>query len=123
MILLGASSGMSHYPTGGSIAMIIRVLLLTVCAVVAVLGAPAGALEGEKPLHEAAKKEKEFTWYTTHYDSATAAALCNGFEKKYAGPKCNYVRTTAQVAYQRVAQDQKAGIAQTSVFSSADPSH
>lgn len=78
MIVLGESSGMRHYPTGGSIAMITRVLYLTVFAVVSVLGAPAGAFEGEKPLHEAAKKEKEFTWYTTHYHSETAAALCNG---------------------------------------------
>src|SRR5262249_54114350 len=81
------------------------------------------AFEGEAALHEAAKKEKEFTWYTAHYNSETAAALCQGFEKKYPGVKCNYIRTTAQVAYQRLAQDQKAGIAQCSVISSTDQSH
>ena len=86
-------------------------------------GAPAGAFDGEQPLYEAAKKEKELTWYTAHYDSETAAALCGGFEKKYPGVKCNYIRTTAQVAYQRLAQDQKAGIAQASVISSTDASH
>jgi iron(III) transport system substrate-binding protein len=85
--------------------------------------APAPAFDGEKALHEAAKKEKEFTWYTAHYNSETAAALCQGFEKKYPGVKCNYIRTTAQVAYQRLAQDQKAGIAQASVISSTDQSH
>jgi iron(III) transport system substrate-binding protein len=84
---------------------------------------PAVAFDGEKALHEAAKKEKEFTWYTAHYNSETAAALCQGFEKQYAGVKCNYIRTTAQVAYQRLAQDQKAGIAQASVISSTDQSH
>src|SRR4029453_10575266 len=76
-----------------------------------------------KALHDAAKKEKEFTWYTAHYNSETAVALCQGFEKKYPGVKCNYIRTTAQVAYQRLAQDQKAGLAVASVFSSTDTSH
>src|SRR6267142_776471 len=53
----------------------------------------------------------------------TGAAVCNGFEKKYAGVKCNYVRTTAQVAYQRVSQDMKGGLAIASVISSTDTSH
>jgi iron(III) transport system substrate-binding protein len=85
--------------------------------------APASAFEGEKPLYEAAKKEKALTWYTAHYNSETAAAVCNGFEKKYPGIKCDYIRTTAQVAYQRLAQDQKAGLAMASVISSTDASH
>jgi iron(III) transport system substrate-binding protein len=99
--------------------------LLAALVVLLALGpvAPALAFDGEKALHEAAKKEKELTWYTAHYNSETAAALCQGFEKKYPGVKCNYIRTTAQVAYQRLAQDQKAGIAQCSVISSTDQSH
>jgi len=100
--------------------------LLTALVVTLTLGlavAPGLAFDGEKALHEAAKKEKEFTWYTAHYNSESAAALCQGFEKKYPGVKCNYIRTTAQVAYQRLAQDQKAGIAQASVISSTDQSH
>ena len=104
----------------------IRKSLLTAFVVALALGpasAPALAFEGEKALHEAAKKEKEFTWYTAHYASEPAAALCQGFEKKYPGVKCNYIRTTAQVAYQRLAQDQKAGIAQASMISSTDQSH
>ena len=102
---------------------------ITIAAVavfaLALVGSAAVALafDGEAALLEAAKKEKEFTWYTAHYNSETAAALCQGFEKKYPGVKCNYIRTTAQVAYQRLAQDQKAGIAQCSVISSTDQSH
>jgi iron(III) transport system substrate-binding protein len=95
----------------------------TLGALVAGAGAPALGFDGEAQLYEAAKKEKEITWYISHYDSETSAALCGGFEKKYPGIKCNYVRTTAQVAYQRLAQDQKAGIAQASVISSTDTSH
>ena len=93
-------------------------------ALALVLGAPgARAFEGEGELYEAAKKDKPFTWYTAHYDSETAASVCNGFEKKYSGVKCNFVRTTAQVAYQRLAQDEKAGLAVASVISSTDLSH
>ena len=104
--------------------MTIRMLVLAAAvAAMSFSGGRAHAFDGEQALYEAAKKEKEFTWYTAHYDSETAAAVCNGFDKKYPGIKCNYVRTTAQVAYQRLAQDQKAGIAQASVISSTDASH
>jgi iron(III) transport system substrate-binding protein len=101
--------------------MIVRLALAT--AALLTLVSSAAAFEGEAQLHEAAKKEKEFTWYTAHFDSETAAAICNGFEKKYVGVKCNYVRTTAQVAYQRLSQDMKANLAVASVISSTDASH
>lgn len=104
--------------------LIRRLILALLIATIALgLGSAALAFDGEPALYEAAKKEKEFTWYTAHYNSETAAALCQGFEKKYPGVKCNYIRTTAQVAYQRLAQDQKAGIAQCSVISSTDQGH
>ena len=103
--------------------MIDRVILALALAVLALLPGAAAAFDGEKELYEAAKKEKELTWYTAHYNTETAAAVCNGFEKKYPGVACKYVRTTAQVAYQRLAADQKAGIAQASVISSTDASH
>jgi iron(III) transport system substrate-binding protein len=102
--------------------MMPRIISATLVALLACAGG-AAAFEGEGPLHEAAKKEKNFTWYTAHFDSETAAAVCNGFEKKYAGVKCNYVRTTAQVAYQRLSQDMKGGLAIASVISSTDTSH
>ncbi len=102
---------------------IMRSLLLAAVVLVLALGTRAYAFDGEPQLYEAAKQEKAFTWYTAHYNSETAAAICNGFEKKYPGVKCNYVRTTAQVAYQRLAQDQKAGIAAASVISSTDFGH
>jgi iron(III) transport system substrate-binding protein len=98
-------------------------LLPAVLAAILLCPAPARAFEGEGALYEAAKKDKAFTWYTAHYDSETAAAVCNAFDRKYPGVKCNYVRTTAQVAYQRLAQDQKAGLAIASAFSSTDVSH
>jgi iron(III) transport system substrate-binding protein len=77
----------------------------------------------EKQLYEAAKKEKEFTVYTAHYNTEQIAAICAGFDKRYPGVKCNFVRTTAQVAFQRFSQDLQAGLAVASVFSSTDLSH
>jgi len=103
--------------------MIDRVMLLLLTVALALLPGVTAAFDGEKELYEAARKEKELTWYTAHYNTETAAAICGGFEKKYPGVACKYVRTTAQVAYQRLAQDQKAGIAQASVISSTDASH
>ena len=101
----------------------LALVITVVLAVIVPVWSSAWAFDGEKELYEAAKKEKQFTWYTAHYDSETAAAVCNGFEKKYAGLKCDYVRTTAQVAYQRMSQDMKTGLAVASVFSSTDTSH
>jgi iron(III) transport system substrate-binding protein len=77
----------------------------------------------EKALYEAAKKEKEFTVYTAHYSTEEAASLCSAFEKKYPGVKCNFVRTTAQVAFQRLQQDMQSKQAVATVFSSTDVSH
>jgi iron(III) transport system substrate-binding protein len=77
----------------------------------------------EKDLYEAAKKEKPVTVYTAHYNTDEAAALCAAFEKKYPPLKCNYVRTTAQVAFQRLLQDTQADAPVASIFSSTDVGH
>src|SRR5918998_4344848 len=77
----------------------------------------------EKELYEAAKKEGELTWYTAHSDDVTAQALGRDFEAAYPGIKANDVRTTAQVAFQRVSQEIKAGAMQVDVLSSTDMGH
>jgi iron(III) transport system substrate-binding protein len=77
----------------------------------------------EKDLYEAAKKEKEFTVYTAHYDTETITNICAAFDKKYPGVKCNFVRTTAQVAFQRFQQDTASKAPVATVFSSTDVSH
>ena len=94
-------------------------------ACMALLAGPALAQmpAWEKDLYEAARKEKELTVYTAHYGTEEAAALCSAFEKKYPGIKCNFVRTTAQVAFQRLQQDIQANAHVASVFSSTDVSH
>jgi iron(III) transport system substrate-binding protein len=86
--------------------------------------APAAITDHEKALLEAAKKEGgELTWYTAHSDDVTAQALGHAFETSYPGIKVNVLRTTAQVAYQRVTQEIKAGAIQCDVLSSTDLGH
>ena len=78
----------------------------------------------EKELYEGAKKEGgELTWYTAHSDDITAQALGHSFEQLYPGLKVNVLRTTAQVAYQRVTQEIKASAMQCDVFSTTDIGH
>ena len=102
-----------------------RGLLLLLCAALAIGAAPVRAQmpAWEKDLYEAAKKEKQFTFYTAHYNTEEASRLCDAFDKKYPGVKCNFVRTTAQVAFQRFQQDLQANVPVASVFSSTDVGH
>lgn len=96
---------------------------LTLAAAVTTTPASAQMPAWEKELYEAAKKEKQFTVYTAHYNTEEAASLCAAFDRKYPGVKCNFVRTTAQVAFQRFQQDLQANLAVASLFSSTDVSH
>jgi iron(III) transport system substrate-binding protein len=90
-----------------------------------VLAQPAPAMTPhEKELYEAAKKEGgELTWYTAQSDDITAQALGRSFESLYPGIKVNVLRTTAQVAYQRVTQEIKASAIQCDVLSTTDLGH
>jgi iron(III) transport system substrate-binding protein len=74
-------------------------------------------------LHEAAKQEGELTWYCAHLPSDDAEKTGRAFTARFPGVKVNVVRTTAQVAFQRLNQDLKAGSANCDVFSSTDISH
>ena len=74
-------------------------------------------------LADAARKEGAVTWYTAHTDGETAQVTADLFERTYPGIKVSLIRTTAQVAYQRLLQDIKNGIANCDVFSSTDLGH
>lgn len=74
-------------------------------------------------LHEAAKKEGELTWYTVPQTSEVAEKMGRSFTARYPGVKVNVVRTTAQVAFQRLNQDLKAGTPNCDVFTSTDLAH
>jgi iron(III) transport system substrate-binding protein len=77
----------------------------------------------EKTLYEAAKKEGELTWYIAQYGTKEAEELAQDFTAAYPGVKVNVIRTTGQVAYARLTQDIRAGVAQCDVFSATDIGH
>ena len=89
---------------------------------VAALSFGSTARADMKALEEAAKKEGELTWYVAHYTSEGAEDLGRNFTEIY-GIKVNVVRTTAQVAFQRLQQDIKNNQAVCDVFSSTDLGH
>ena len=89
---------------------------------VALAFGPISVRADMKALEEAAKKEGELTWYVAHYTSEGAEELGATFTKMY-GIKVNVVRTTAQVAYQRLTQDIKNNQTNCDVFSSTDIGH
>jgi len=74
-------------------------------------------------IEAAARKEGAVTWYTAHTDGETAQITANAFTQQYPEITVSLIRTTAQVAYQRLLQDIKNGIAQCDVFSSTDLGH
>jgi iron(III) transport system substrate-binding protein len=77
----------------------------------------------EHELYEAAKREGELTWYTGQLQAEPSEAAGRAFTERFPGVKVNVVRSTAQVAFQRLAQDMRARVAQCDVFSSTDHSH
>jgi len=77
----------------------------------------------ERELYEAAKREGEVTWYSAQIQSEPAEAAGRAFSERYPGVKVNVVRSTSQVAFQRLSQDLRAGVAQCDVFSSTDYGH
>ncbi|MBR0648439.1 extracellular solute-binding protein [Roseomonas terrae] len=77
----------------------------------------------ERELYEAAKREGEITWYSGQYNADSAEAAGRAFNARYPGVRCNVVRSTSQVAFQRLSQDQRAGVAQCDVFSSTNGGH
>lgn len=74
-------------------------------------------------LHEAAKKEGELTWYIVYLPSEEAETTARAFTARYPGVKVNVVRTTAQVAFQRLNQDLRANTPNCDVFASTDIGH
>jgi iron(III) transport system substrate-binding protein len=104
--------------------------LLTTAAGAAVGSAiglrPLGAQEmapHEKELYEAAKKEGEITWYSGQLSAESSEGVGRAFTEIYPGVRVNVVRSTSQVAFQRLSQDMRARVAQCDVFASTDSGH
>jgi iron(III) transport system substrate-binding protein len=74
-------------------------------------------------LEEAARKEGTLTWYVAQVDGETAEVMGRAFTAQYPGVKVSVIRTTGQVAYERLVQDLKNNAPQCDVFSTTDIAH
>jgi iron(III) transport system substrate-binding protein len=101
---------------------ITRRSLTTGAAIAVVL--PVGRARAESgALEEAARKEGTVTWYVAQIDSETAELMGRAFTQRYPGIKVSVIRTTGQVAYERLTQDLKNNAPQCDVFSTTDIAH
>ena len=89
-----------------------------------------GAGVGQRPVHadtaallEAARREGTLTWYIAQVDAEQAEALGRMFTRQYPGISVAVIRTTGQIAYQRLLLDLKNSAPQCDVFSTTDISH
>jgi iron(III) transport system substrate-binding protein len=86
----------------------------------ALLGAES---DEEQKLYAEAKKEGKVVWWTSHYQLSAAEAVRDAFKAKYPGIEVEFIRQTAQVIFQRLSQNLKAGVKELDVFASTDESH
>jgi len=77
----------------------------------------------ELGLLEAARKEGSLTWINGYMGDTVAQDMVGRFERTYPGVKLNTIRSTSQVAFQRLRQDQQAGLHNCDIYSSSDISH
>ncbi|HYZ22625.1 MAG TPA: extracellular solute-binding protein [Rhodopila sp.] len=71
----------------------------------------------------AARAEGNLTWYVAQVDAQTAEALGKAFSAAHPGIGVGVIRTTGQVAFQRLLMDIKNNTPQCDVFSATDISH
>ena len=74
-------------------------------------------------LEAAARKEGTLTWYTAQMSGEAAEDMGRIFTARYPGISVTVIRTTGQVAYQRVLAELKNNSPQCDVFCSTDLSH
>jgi iron(III) transport system substrate-binding protein len=98
---------------------------ITAGAMMAALSAtlPRDANADLAALANTARTEATLTWYTGQTDAETAELLGRTFTAQYPDIKVQVIRTTGQVAYQRLLLDIKNKTPQCDVFSTTDISH
>lgn len=82
--------------------------------------ASRGARADMAALEAAARKEGSLTWYVAQVNGPTAEAFGKRFSQRYPGVQVSVIRTTGQVAYERLQQEMKNSAPQCDVFSSTD---
>lgn len=96
---------------------------LAAAAIIPARPAAADLPEHERELYAAAQREGQLTWYTGQMQAEPSEAIGRAFTERYPGVRVNVVRSTSQVAFQRLSQDMRARVRQCDVFSSTDQSH
>jgi iron(III) transport system substrate-binding protein len=71
-------------------------------------------------LEPAARAEGSVTWYVAQMSGEAAEAMGHRFTQRYPGIAVSAIRTTGQVAYERLQQELKNGTPTCDVFSSTD---
>src|SRR5262249_7976353 len=101
----------------------VRQLSLTLWALAALLAPAAPARADLQALEAAGRQEGQLTWYISQIDAETAELAGRTFTQLHPGITVNVVRTTTQVAYQRVTQDLRENAPQCDVYSTTDVGH
>lgn len=84
---------------------------------------PRDALADNAALETAARNEGTLTWYMAQADAETAEAMGRSFTKEHPGISVAVIRTTGQVAFQRLLMDIKNHTPQCDIFSATDIAH
>lgn len=84
---------------------------------------PRFARADQSALEGAARKEGTLTWYVAQMSGEAAEAMGRRFTQRYPGVAVTVIRTTGQVAYERLQQELKNSTPQCDVFSSTDIAH
>lgn len=91
---------------------------------VALMTAPRVAGAADHPtLEAAAHEEGSLTWYVAQVDAQAAERMGRAFSQSNPGVGVGVIRTTGQVAFQRLLMDIKNHTPQCDVFSATDISH
>jgi iron(III) transport system substrate-binding protein len=96
-----------------------RLVLGSLAALAA--GGPARADLGM--LEAAARREGGLTWYISQVDAETAEQMGRAFTRRYPGVTVTVIRTTGEVAYQKVLAEHKNQSPQCDVYSVTDIGH
>jgi iron(III) transport system substrate-binding protein len=84
---------------------------------------PAGLSPAIQALYDAAKKEGQVGWYSGVLDQPLCDEVGRAFTAQFPGIGVSAIKTTSQVAFQRVIEDIRGGGPQCDVFTTTDVGH
>ncbi len=103
--------------------MIRRRAAIGLAALCTAAALPHRARSEMNAMETAARQEGSLTWYTAQLDTETAEAFGRAFTTAHPGITVEVIRTTGQVAFQRLMLDLKNGTPHCDVFSATDIAH